>query len=190
MIDETTKEILECIGSRSSALDVTVVTGTQYRDCTFIQITGGGNRREAAEGEAHHTAAEANKGGGGSTEAAPDASGEQVARAIHKVMELKDEKGDYLFGYATQWQGIYRVLVDNGTVRRRDYTGFGHFIASLCPEQLRIPLDAKALSKTDVGIFARPLKEWDVARYNGTRTIFFRYECVAKAFLHLLGSEK
>lgn len=109
-----------------------------------------------------------------------------VADAIQQVMELRDEEGEYLFTNGVHWQGIYRVLADHHMVQARDYAGFGGYIASLALEGLRVPLDAKGLSKTDSGVFAKPLREWNAMHYAGKRSTFDRYMRVALAFDDLL----
>lgn len=112
-----------------------------------------------------------------------------VAKAIREVMEQRDEKGNYLFTFGVQWQGIYRVLADRGMVKAGDYAGFGIYIDSLHIEGLRVPLDAKGLSKTDCGVLAHPLSEWDFSRFDGMKSTFERYEKVALAFAALLPAQ-
>lgn len=186
-MDDTLKDILQTLAANGHPLDVTVVTGTQYRDCTFIQhtppISAG-----AAEPSAGTTTAEPSA-------PAPETTltlDERVATAIMEVMELKDEKsGDYLFRYGSQWQGIYRILADRGVVHPRDYKGFGDYITAICPAPLRVPLDAKSLSKTDLGLLAKPYNEWTSSRFPGARTTYQRYALIAQAFatrLNALGA--
>lgn len=180
-MDDTLKDILDTLAANGHPLDVTVVTGTQYRDCTFIQhnppISAGAAEPAAAEPDA--------EGDPASAPAAPATAptrDERVAAAIADVMELKDEQGDYLFQYVRQWQGIYRVLADRGIVRAGDYKGFTDYIAAIHPAPLRLPPDAKSLSKTDLGLLAKPYKDWASSRYDGTRTTYQRYALIAQAF--------
>lgn len=171
-MDETLKDILDTLAKGGQPLDVTVVTGTQYRHCTFIQ---------------HNPPAEPEAPEPPPAPAEPPSSkeptlDERVAAAIAEVMELKDKQGDYLFRYVTQWQSIYRVLADRGVVKAGDYKGFAAYIAAICPAPLRIPLAAKSLSKTDVGLFAKPYKDWAPSRFDGIRTTYQRYALIAQAF--------
>lgn len=207
-MDDTLKDILDTLAANGHPLDVTVVTGTQYRDCTFIQhnppISASAAEtavaEPAAEGDPASASAapptpgaspatSAGASGPSAAPAAPPADppaaptrDERVAAAIADVMELKDEQGDYLFQYVRQWQGIYRILADRGIVRAGDYKGFTDYIAAIHPAPLRLPPDAKSLSKTDLGLLAKPYKDWASSRYDGTRTTYQRYALIAQAF--------
>ena len=200
-MDDTLKDILDTLAANGHPLDVTVVTGTQYRDCTFIQhnppISASAAEPAAAEPAAEGApaaapaapptpgASPATSAGAAGPSAAPAATptrDERIAAAIADVMELKDEQGDYLFQYVRQWQGIYRVLADRGIVRAGDYKGFTDYIAAIHPAPLRLPPDAKSLSKTDLGLLAKPYKDWASSRYDGTRTTYQRYALIAQAF--------
>lgn len=192
-MDDTLKDILDTLAANGHPLDVTVVTGTQYRDCTFIQHNppiSAGAAEPAAASAAPPTpgASPATSAGAAGPSAAPaepaatPTRDERIAAAIADVMELKDEQGDYLFQYVRQWQGIYRILADRGIVRAGDYKGFTDYIAAIHPAPLRLPPDAKSLSKTDLGLLAKPYKDWASSRYDGTRTTYQRYALIAQAF--------
>lgn len=194
-MDDTLKDILQTLAANGHPLDVTVVTGTQYRDCTFIQHTPpASSAARAAEPSAGTTAqqpaAEGDPAAGTAAPPTPAATAtaatptrdEQVAAAIQEVMEQKDEQGVYIFQYVRQWQSIYRILADRGIVRPRDYKGFTDYIATICPTSLRIAPTAKTLSKTDLGLLAKPFDDWTPSRFPGNRTTYQRYALVAQAF--------
>lgn len=178
-MDDTLKDILQTLAANGHPLDVTVVTGTQYRDCTFIQHTPPASASaRAAEPSAGATAQQPAAEG----DPATPTRDEQVAAAIQEVMEQKDEQGVYIFQYVRQWQSIYRILADRGIVRPRDYKGFTDYIATICPTSLRIAPTAKTLSKTDLGLLAKPFDDWTPSRFPGNRTTYQRYALVAQAF--------
>ena len=190
-MDDTLKDILQTLAANGHPLDVTVVTGTQYRDCTFIQQnTSSSASASAADPSAADPSADAPASGTAPTSAPPTLTlDERIAAAIMEVMELKDEKsGDYLFRYGSQWQGIYRILADRAVVRPRDYKGFGDYITAICPAPLRIPPAAKALTKTDSGLLAKPFGEWTPSRFDGNRTTYQRYALIAQAFSERLAA--
>ena len=174
-MDDTLKDILQTLAANGHPLDVTVVTGTQYRDCTFIQHTP-----PASSAAADPAAAPADPAAEGAP--ATPTRDEQVAAAIQEVMEQKDEQGVYIFQYVRQWQSIYRILADRGIVRPRDYKGFTDYIATICPTSLRIAPTAKTLSKTDLGLLAKPFDDWTPSRFPGNRTTYQRYALVAQTF--------
>lgn len=111
----------------------------------------------------------------------PTTTEEAVADAILHVMEVKDDKGDYVFTQKNQWFGMYRILADKGIVRLNEFLEFGRFVDGLKLSNIRVNLKARELSKYNKGILSEKFENWDRNKAESAKQ-FDRIYTIAKLF--------
>ena len=110
---------------------------------------------------------------------------EFIGKALLKLMDAVDEKGNYLLNYATQWIGVYRVLVDYCNYPC-NFTSFVEKVNNL-GLNLRKPCTYDAIQEIS-GIFAKPYEKWNINDYEGNGGVFNRTNKVAQELLKILGN--
>ncbi len=106
---------------------------------------------------------------------------EAVAEAIRYVMELKDERDEYVFLYQPQWFGIYRILADRDIVAKNSYTPFEGYIQGLALGELRVKVIGKDLSKYADTPYCLEFAKWSKHKAQSA-TLYDRIYAVASAF--------
>ncbi len=111
----------------------------------------------------------------------PTKAEDAVAEAIRYVMELKDNRGEYLFRYQPQWFGIYRILADRNLVAKNSYTPFESYVQGLALGELRVRVIGKDLSKYADTPYCKEFVKWS-KNEAANPTTYDRLYTVAAAF--------
>lgn len=111
-----------------------------------------------------------------------------IIKAMAKLMELKDENGEYLLQNSAQLDGVYRVLVDECHYPS-SFKTFIAKIATLDIDSLRVAFDYDTLRRIN-GIFTKPLDQWTISKFDGKRpNVYWGKYNVAQQFKQLLENE-
>lgn len=111
-----------------------------------------------------------------------------LVSCIEKLMNEKDEKGDYLVNKGNHWIAIFRIIVDKHLgASNTDYLGFCRLMKELKPEGFRIPLKQDNLKRIANGVFSNPFDKWKYDPiYNPTRKPYDEMVDVARRFKEIL----
>ena len=104
-------------------------------------------------------------------------------------MQERDADGRFLMKRKSQWQAIYRILVDRGLgVAEGDYAGFERLVWRIQPADCRVPFSLSALKQITKTGFTRPFDRWTFdPAYFKTRRPYDEMVAVAARFSELTG---
>ena len=113
---------------------------------------------------------------------------DMLRECIRRLMEERDADGCFLMKRKSQWQAIYRILVDWGLgIAEGDYAGFERLVWRIQPADCRIPFSLSALKQITKTGFTRPFDRWTFdPAYFKTRRPYDEMVAVATRFTELI----
>lgn len=108
----------------------------------------------------------------------------KLKEAIERLLDAKDDKGEYLMNRQQHWFCVYRVLYPDKD-KAQTAVGFVNDMKQLFPEGTRLPFTDDNITKPNIGSFTRPVEKW-VIENNHKGATFQRYKEVAETFKNLL----